>query len=50
MKKFLAIILIALTLSTLTIAITSADPFLCPVVGDGVLNADSKNGDHGVRR
>lgn len=23
-------------------------PFLCPVVGDGVLNADSKNGDNGV--
>ena len=24
------------------------DPFLCPVVGDGVLNADSHNGDNGV--
>jgi hypothetical protein len=22
--------------------------FLCPIVGDGVLNADSKNGDNGV--
>jgi hypothetical protein len=22
--------------------------FLCPVVGDGVLNADSRNGDNGV--
>jgi len=22
--------------------------FLCPVVGDGVLNADAHNGDHGV--
>ncbi len=23
-------------------------PFLCPVVGDGVLNADDHNGDNGV--
>ncbi len=28
--------------------IASAQPFLCPVVGDGVLNADAHNGDHGV--
>lgn len=26
----------------------SAAAFLCPVVGDGVLNADDNNGDHGV--
>lgn len=26
----------------------SAEPFLCPIVGDGVLNADAHNGDHGV--
>lgn len=25
-----------------------AAPFLCPVVGDGVFNADSQNGDNGV--
>lgn len=24
------------------------EPFLCPVVGDGVNNADSHNGDNGV--
>ena len=24
------------------------DAFLCPVVGDGVLNADAHNGDNGV--
>ena len=24
------------------------DAFLCPVVGDGVLNADDQNGDNGV--
>jgi hypothetical protein len=26
----------------------SAEPFLCPIVGDGVVNADSHNGDNGV--
>lgn len=25
-----------------------ADAFLCPVVGDGVYNADANNGDNGV--
>ena len=27
---------------------TYAEPFLCPIVGDGVLNADGHNGDNGV--
>ncbi|MDA0988754.1 MAG: hypothetical protein O2783_06450 [Chloroflexi bacterium] len=32
-----------------TTAVASADSaFLCPVVGDGVLNADAHNGDNGV--
>lgn len=32
-----------------TAAISFADdPFLCPVVGDGVINADEHNGDNGV--
>ena len=32
-----------------TTAIASANPpFLCPVVGDGVINADAHNGDNGV--
>jgi hypothetical protein len=26
----------------------AAEPFLCPVVGDGVNNADAHNGDNGV--
>ena len=26
----------------------NADNFVCPVVGDGVINADSHNGDNGV--
>lgn len=29
-------------------ALASANPFLCPVVGDGVLNADAHNGGNGV--
>ena len=35
-----------------TAAVASAapgDPFLCPVVGDGVVNADTHNGDNGVK-
>jgi hypothetical protein len=27
----------------------SAEPFLCPIVGPGVINADSHNGDNGVQ-
>ena len=27
---------------------SAAEPFLCPVVGDGVNNADAHNGDNGV--
>ena len=43
----IAIFLIGITLLMLPLA--SADPaFLCPVVGDGVLNADFHNGDNGV--
>ncbi len=35
-------------LGTTTVASASDAPFLCPVVGDGVLNADDNNGDNGV--
>ena len=28
--------------------VAAAAPFLCPVVGDGVANADANNGDNGV--
>ena len=27
---------------------SASDAFLCPVVGDGVINADAHNGDNGV--
>ena len=29
-------------------ALVSADPFLCPIVGAGVLNAAAGNGDNGL--
>jgi hypothetical protein len=49
--KFLAIALVviggALTGSNVASA-SEHTAFLCPVVGDGVLNADMNNGDNGV--
>lgn len=35
-------------LGTMAVASANDAPFLCPVVGDGVLNADANNGDNGV--
>jgi hypothetical protein len=32
-----------------TAGTASAEPFLCPIVGDGVTNADARNGDNGVQ-
>jgi hypothetical protein len=32
-----------------TAGAASAEPFLCPIVGAGVTNADSHNGDNGVQ-
>ena len=48
--KFLAIVLTVAVGAITVPAIASADEgaFLCPVVGDGVVNADSHNGDNGV--
>ena len=43
----LGVLLIA-AIGTTAIASADDDPFLCPVVGDGVLNADDHNGDNGV--
>lgn len=43
---FLAALVIGL-IGTSAIALAN-EPFLCPVVGDGVLNGDSHNGDNGV--
>jgi hypothetical protein len=32
-----------------TAGVASAEPFLCPIVGAGVVNADAHNGDNGVQ-
>jgi len=32
-----------------TAGAASAEPFLCPIVGAGVVNADAHNGDNGVQ-
>jgi len=41
---YAAVIVVALA----TAGTASAQPFLCPIVGDGVLNADEHNGENGV--
>ena len=48
--KFLALALVVVAGALAGPSVASADEgaFLCPVVGDGVLNADAHNGDHGV--
>jgi len=50
MRKFRIFVLLAVVLVGLfgTTTAVFASPFLCPVVGDGVINADDKNGDNGV--
>lgn len=47
-KKVGAAIAIVALILALYAAPASAQPFLCPVVGDGVLVADAANGDNGV--
>jgi hypothetical protein len=32
-----------------TAGAANAEPFLCPIVGQGVVNADTHNGDNGVQ-
>jgi len=51
MKKFIvssAFVTMATLLSGAVAPLANAQAFLCPVVGDGVLNADTHNGDNGV--
>jgi hypothetical protein len=49
MAKRLAALAAAGALALATPAAASAAPFLCPIVGDGVNNADARNGDNGVK-
>ena len=53
MNRLLLTTLIVLSVAAvglvgMTTIVSADDPFLCPVVGDGVLNADAHNGDNGV--
>lgn len=49
MKKILLTSFAVLSFLALSITpVLASEAFLCPVVGDGVLNADASNGDHGV--
>ena len=50
--KFIAIALVIVAGVIASPAVASAShetsPFLCPIVGEGVVNADARNGDNGV--
>ena len=50
MNHILRITIVVAVLVTGVLAMTSvaSAAFLCPVVGDGVINADAHNGDNGV--
>ncbi len=42
------LIVAGISSGTLVASADHVDPFLCPIVGDGVNNADDNNGDNGV--
>ena len=52
MKKWVLIAAIVALAALGTAGVAGAahdtEPFLCPIVGEGVLNADANNGDNGV--
>lgn len=49
MRKLLVTAVAVSALGLVTAGVAAADDaFLCPIVGDGVLNADAHNGEHGV--
>ncbi len=48
MKIRILMVLMFLLVGVFAFTSTASAAFLCPVVGDGVLNADAHNGDHGV--
>ena len=49
MGKRLAVFAAVGVFSLATAGAASAEPFLCPIVGAGVNNADAHNGDNGVQ-
>ena len=48
MRTRMAVVAAVAVVALGTAGAASAEPFLCPIVGDGVTNADSHNGDNGV--
>ena len=49
MGKRLAVFAAVGVVALATAGSASAEPFLCPIVGAGVNNADAQNGDNGVQ-
>ena len=49
MRRRLAIFTGIAVVAMGTAGTASAEPFLCPIVGAGVVNADAQNGDNGVQ-
>jgi hypothetical protein len=49
MGKRLAVFAAVSVVALATAGSASAQPFLCPIVGDGVNNADAHNGENGVQ-
>jgi hypothetical protein len=47
-KRRILVALLFVFVAVVAYTSTASAAFLCPVVGDGVLNADAHNGDHGV--
>ena len=44
----IAVLAVGFTVTTGQASAADPEPFLCPIVGDGVINADSHNGENGV--
>jgi hypothetical protein len=49
MKRRFAVVASVAAVALGAAGAAQAQPFLCPIVGDGVLNADTRNGDNGVQ-
>ena len=48
LAALVAVLAVGFTVTTGQASAADPVPFLCPIVGDGVINADSHNGENGV--